>query len=156
MKIPAEQVAWLGAEALRRIQAAPLSDQQRFLLGECVQAYLPLDDEQQRQFERLLASEAYSGVQAMNTTSYEKGLQKGLEKAQVMNTTWYEKGLEQGLEQGLERGQRKLLHEQLEAKFGPLSASALERLDHLPAERIWALGKAILKANSLRELGLED
>jgi hypothetical protein len=50
MKIPKDQVAWLGAEALRRIQAAPLSDQRRFLLGECVQAYLPLDEEQRRQF----------------------------------------------------------------------------------------------------------
>ena len=152
MKIPKEQVAWLGAEALRRIQTAPLSDQQRFLLGECVQAYLPLNDEQQRQFERLLASEAYSGVQAMNTTSYEKGLQKGLEKAQAMNTTWYEKGLEKGLE----KGQRELLRDLLETKFAPLSASVLERLDRLPAERVRALGKAILKANSLQELGLED
>jgi uncharacterized protein (DUF2384 family) len=77
----------------------------------------------------LLASEAYSGVQAMNTT-------------------WYEKGLE--------KGQRELLRDLLETKFAPLSASVLERLDHLSAERIRALGKAILKATSLRELGLED
>ena len=47
MRIPKDRVAWLGAEALRRIQAAPLSDQQRFMLGECVQAYLPLDEVQQ-------------------------------------------------------------------------------------------------------------
>jgi hypothetical protein len=78
MKIPKEQAAWLGAEALRRIQAAPLSDQQRFLLGECVEAYLPLDEAQKREFEKLLANEAYKGVQAMNVTSYEKGLEKGL------------------------------------------------------------------------------
>jgi hypothetical protein len=36
MRIPKDHVAWLGAEALRRIQAAPLTDQRRFLLGECV------------------------------------------------------------------------------------------------------------------------
>jgi hypothetical protein len=29
MKIPEERIAWLGAEALRRIQAAPVSDQER-------------------------------------------------------------------------------------------------------------------------------
>ena len=46
---------------------------QRFLLGECVQAYLPLDPQQQREFERLMATETYRGVQAMNTTWYEKG-----------------------------------------------------------------------------------
>ena len=35
MKIPKDRVAWLGAEALRRIQAAPLSDQQRFAWRMC-------------------------------------------------------------------------------------------------------------------------
>jgi hypothetical protein len=68
MKIPSDQVAWLGAEALRRLAAAPLTEQQRFLLGECVQAYLPLDEQQQEKFEKLLQSEAYSGVRAMNQT----------------------------------------------------------------------------------------
>src|SRR6266566_8453511 len=43
MKIPRERVAWLGAEALRRLKDAPLTEQRRYLLGECVQAYLPLD-----------------------------------------------------------------------------------------------------------------
>src|SRR5260370_5884545 len=40
-----------------------------------VQAYLPMDEEAKRQFERLLTSEHYHGVQAMNTTWYEKGLE---------------------------------------------------------------------------------
>ncbi len=53
MRIPRERMAWLGAEALRRITQAPLNDQQRFLLGECVQAYLPLDDEQQQEFQTI-------------------------------------------------------------------------------------------------------
>src|SRR5438445_8855682 len=135
MKIPAEQVAWLGAEALRRIQSAPLSDQKRFLLGECVQAYLPLDEEQQRQFDRLLASEAYQGVQAMNTT-------------------WYEKGLEKGREKGLEVS-REILRAQIDQRFGPLSPTVLERLEQLPEDGLKALGKALLRAQSLGDLGLE-
>ena len=113
-----------------------------------MEAYLPLDEAQKREFEKLLANEAYKGVQAMNVTSYEKGLEKGL----AMNATSYEKGLEKGLE----KGQRQLLRELLEANFGPLSATVLERLEKLPADRIRALGKALLKARSLRELGLED
>jgi hypothetical protein len=129
MKIPADRVAWLGAEALRRIQAAPLSDQQRFLLGECVQAYLPLDEAQQREFERLVAGEPYQGVQAMNTT-------------------WYEKGIE--------KGQRESLRLLLDKKFGPLSPSVLVQLDGLPAERLSALLLAVLTANSLAELGLDN
>jgi hypothetical protein len=133
MRIPAERVAWLGAEALRRIQEAPLTDQQRFLLGECVHAYLPLDPEQEREFERLLATETYRGAQAMNVTPYEKGLAKGREEER-----------------------RAILQEQVEEKFGPLSAGVQERLRQLPADRLVALTKAVLRAESLRDLGLED
>jgi hypothetical protein len=129
MRIPKDRVAWLGAEALRRIKEAPLSEQRRFLLGECVQAYLPLDEEQQRDFERLVGTEAYHGVQAMNTT-------------------WYEKGQE--------KGQREMLRGLLEERFGPLPAPAVERLEQLPAERLKALSRAVLHAQSLRDLGLED
>ena len=128
MRIPKDRVAWLGAEALRRIQAAPLSDQQRFMLGECVQAYLPLDEVQQRMFERLLATENYHGVQAMNTT-------------------WYEKGIE--------RGRRDFLRELLEERFGPLSSEVLARLEEMPVEHLQPLQRAFVKAQSLRELGLE-
>jgi hypothetical protein len=129
MRIPHDRVAWLGAEALRRIQGAPLTDQQRFLLGECVQAYLPLDPEQQREFEGLVATEPYRGVQAMNTT-------------------WYEKGEEEG--------RRAVLRELVEEKFGPVSPAVQERLQRLAADRLVPLTKAVLRAESLRELGLED
>jgi hypothetical protein len=145
MRVPRERAAWLGAEALRRLQAAPLSDQQRFLLGECVQAYLPLDPQQQQEFQKFLSTGPYQGVQAMNTTWYEKGLEKGLEK-----------GREEGREEGREQTRRTILGELLEEKFGVLSAPVQDRLQHLAADRLVALTKAVLRANSLRELGLED
>lgn len=129
MRIPRERMAWLGAEALRRITEAPLTEQQRYLLGECVQAYLPLDDEQQQEFQKLVASEAYHGVQAMNTT-------------------WFEKGIE--------KGYRQMLQEQLEERFAPLPSAVLERLQQLPAERLPALGRALMRAQSLDELGLDE
>jgi hypothetical protein len=135
MRIPPERVAWLGAEALRRIQEAPLTEQQRFLLGECVEAYLPLDETQLREFEKLVATEKYQGVRAMNATSYEKGLEKGLERGQ-------------------EQGQRELLRDQLEERFGSLPAPVLEKLERLSAKELKALGKALLRAQSLRQLGL--
>jgi hypothetical protein len=149
MRIPRERVAWLGAEALRRIKDAPLSEQRRFLLGECVQAYLPLDDEQKREFEQLVGSEAYHGVQAMNTTWYEQGLEKG-------RVEGLEKGRVEGLEKGQEKGRREVLRELLEERFGPLPAPAVERLEQLPAERLKALSRAVLHAQSLRDLGLMD
>jgi hypothetical protein len=145
MRIPADRAAWLGAEALRRIQGAPMTEQQRFLLGECVQAYLPLDEVQQREFEKLVATERYQGVRAMNTTVYEKGREEGLEK-----------GREEGREEGREKGQRELLREQLEERFGSLSAAASKQLDSLPGESLRVLGKKLVRAESLRELGLEE
>jgi hypothetical protein len=103
------------------------------MLAECVQAYLPLDEAQQREFERLLASEAYRGVQAMRATWFEEGEAKGVV-----------------------RGQRKTLALQLEKRFGPLNAQVRERLESLPAERLDELTCAVLQAKSLQELGLED
>lgn len=144
MRIPPAQVAWLGAEALRRLQAAPLSDQRRFLLGECVQAYLPLDEAQQREFERLLTTGQYQGARAMNITPYEKGLEQGLAQ-----------GREQGLAKGIEQERRESLRELLEEKFGPLSPAVLEALAQLPAERLLPMRKAALKAQSLHDLGLD-
>lgn len=128
MRIPADRVAWLGAEALRRIKGAPISEQRQFLLGECVQAYLPLGEAQQRAFEELVATGPYEGVQ-------------------TLNTTWFEKGIE--------KGRREFLRELLEERFGPLSPTVKAQLEQLPLERLRALGQALVKAESLRELGLE-
>ena len=44
MKLPKDKAAEYGAEALRRLsEAGSLNEQQRFLLGECVEAYLPIE-----------------------------------------------------------------------------------------------------------------
>ncbi len=129
MRIPKERTAWLGAEALRRLQAAPLTDQQRFLLGDCVQAYLPLDEGQQAEFERMVTSERYEGVIAMNQT-------------------WFEKGIE--------KGRREDVREMLEEQFGPLSPPAIAKLEQLTLERMREVRRALRHASSLKELGLEE
>ncbi len=122
-------------------QQALLPEQQRFLLGDCVQAYLPLDEAQRHEFERLVATEPYRGVEAMNKTSFDLG---------------HEQGVEQGLKQGRDQERRQLLREQLEDRFGPLSPQVQEQLRQWPAERLAPLVKRILDAQSLRELGFED
>ncbi len=133
MRIPRERIAWLGAEALRRLAEAPLSEQQRFLLGECVQAYLPLDEQQQRQFDALLQSESYAGVRAMNQTMYERGIEKGRREGQV-----------------------ELIFSLLEDRFGPISQAARDRLEELSPDKLRSLGLQIGIANSLAELGLSS
>jgi hypothetical protein len=59
-------------------------------------------------------------------------------------------------EKGLQQGQRTTLQKLLEARFGPLSPGAQERLESLSPEGLEALTLALLKAQSLQELGLED
>ncbi len=69
-----------------------------------------------------------------------------------MAVTTFEKGVQQGLQQG----RRTTLQKQLEARFGPLSPGAQERLDSLSTEHLESLTLELLKARSLQELGLED
>lgn len=133
MRILPERVAWLGAEALRRITEAPLSEQGRFLLAECVQAYLPLNDEQQREYVRLVSSEPFAKVQQMNVTVFEKGLQQGREQAR-----------------------REMLQLLLEQRFGPLASEVQERLAALSADQVASLVPQVLTASSLTELGFTN
>jgi hypothetical protein len=99
------------------------------LLLDCLEAYATLDEAQAQELEKLLRTERYSGAQAMAVTTFEKGLQQG---------------------------QRTTLQKQLEARFGPLSASVRERLNSLSPERLEALSLSLLTSRSLQELGLED
>ena len=61
---------------------------------------------------------------------------------------------QRGLELGVVKGQRDLVHEQLEERFGPLSTETLARLEAWPGERLRELGRALMSAQSLHELGL--
>ena len=69
-----------------------------------------------------------------------------------MAMTTFEKGVQAGLQQG----QRTTVQKLLEARFGPLSPGAQQRLESLSLEKLEALTLPLLKAQSLQELGLED
>lgn len=133
MKIPRDRLAWLGAEALRRLTEATLPERKKFFLAECIQAYLPMDDEQRREYGQLLEAQPYAGVRAMNKTVYEEGL-----------------------ESGITRARREILRELAADWFGQLSPDTLARIDSISPERLPALIKAIPRAKSLKELGLAD
>ena len=129
MRVPPARRAEVHAEALRRLAEARENDYRRYLLLECLEAYITLDEAQARELGALLRTERYHGARSMAITTFEKGLQQG---------------------------QRTTLRKQLEARFGPLSPGARERLDGLSPERLEALTLALLKAQSLEELGLAD
>jgi hypothetical protein len=84
----------------------------------------------------------------MAMTTFEKGVRVGLQQAK----TTFEKGVRVGLQQG----RREVLQKLLEARFGPLSPRAQQRLESLSLEQLEARTLALPKAESLQELGLED
>jgi len=152
MKLPKHKAAEYGAEALRRLsEAAPLTEQQRFLLGDCVEAYLPVDPLAVLQFHGTIERNSTQGVRAMNKTRYELALEAGIEQG-------IERGIERGIEQGVDRGRRlgllEVLEAQLDTKFGPLPAEVIESLRILTDDDLLAFARKIPSAGNLSELGL--
>jgi len=135
------------ALALQRIATCGENEYRKFLLAECVEAYLPLEGEQQAEFERLLAQE-YTEAKMQALTSFDKGRIKGRDEGR-------DEGRKEGRNEGREEGQRTLLERQLRKRFGPLSPAALQRLQALSADKLAEVGEALITASSLGELGLE-
>jgi hypothetical protein len=129
MRASREQRVRLGADALLRMAVeCKENDFRKYLLTECIEAYLNLDEEQQREFDQLKQTEPYKEIQPMMTTTFEKGMVQG---------------------------QRKTLRAQLEHRFGPLSPAVLEKLESLSPDRLAELQLAVLTAPSLKALELE-
>jgi hypothetical protein len=130
MRIPRARRAWLRSEALRRLlQECKENNNRRRLLCECVEAYLSLDEEQEREYERLLLTDRYKEIKPMMATTFEKGMVQG---------------------------ERKAVRLLLEQRFGSLNPAVEKRLEEWPAEKLDELLLAVTKAPSLHALGLEE
>jgi predicted transposase YdaD len=139
MKVTRERRIELAGEALGRLVHCPENAYRKSLLCECVSAYVPLDEDQRRQYEEMLRNHPDSGVQAMQT-----GFLDHIEQ----------RGIQLGMQQGKLEGQRELLRQQLEKRFGPLTPSALSSLEAWPSDQLAKLGCDLLTATSLEQLGL--
>jgi len=133
MRWPRQQRVPAAVQALERIVGSQESPGRKIMLCECIQAYAPLEDDQRLELNSLLKEPERKGV----TT---------------MIKTW----TEEAEERGINKGQRRLLLKQLEARFPPLSETVRQRVAQLSEDRVEEIGLALLKAQSLRELGLED
>ncbi len=65
-----------------------------------------------------------------------------------------QRGEQRGLQRGVEQGERKLAMLQLEERFGKLSPKIRKQIEHLPAEQLEELGKALLNFQSKQDLTL--
>lgn len=140
MKIPKERAVELGTQALQRLQSAEVTEHQRYLLEECVEAYLPVGDDE---------------LAAIRDTIVPLPPE---EQTMARNKTSYDLGLAAGRQEGREEGIRTVLVENLEAyldtKFGLLSESTLAGLRAKSTEELRKIALAWQKAQSLAELGL--
>ena len=141
MRVTKERRIALAGEALERLVHCPENAYRKTLLCECVSAYLPIDEVQRQQFEDMVRNHPDPGVRAM-----EMGLLDHVEQ----------RGIELGMQRGKVEGQRDLLRTQLESRFGPLPQAVVTRLQDWPSDRLTDLGRALLSATSLEELGLDD
>jgi hypothetical protein len=137
MRLPAERRAELHAEGLKRIAQSSENDFRRFLLAECLEAYANLDETQKQRLQVLLKTPEYQEVQTRMITTFERGIQ-------------------QGLERGILEGERRSALRLLEAKFGSLSPEVKERVEALSPETLAQLQLDLLQAKSLKELRLQD
>lgn len=132
MRMPPERVMELGAEAPVRISGAPgLTQQQRYLLGECVEAYLDVPETNLAQFHDMIDAKATGRVTPVNKTSYDRGIEAGRRTATL-----------------------ELLEAQLQTKFGPPPAETLTALRAMSDDQLKRLAVSLPKATSLAELGL--
>jgi hypothetical protein len=127
MKLPEDRLATVKAQALDRVAHSGESAWRKFLLCECIDAYLPLEGPTLAEYQALLLTEPYREVRDMAQTTYERG--------QI-------------------EGQCRLLERLLRKRFGQLPEDARARLREFPEEELLKLGEALLTANSLQELGL--
>jgi hypothetical protein len=119
MKSPKNLRVPFGVEAIQRLGGSPLSDGKKSLLGDCVETYIDIPDEDSKRFQDILEANATGRVPAMHKTrvqiAHEKGIEKGIET-----------GIEKGMEEGHHRGMRAAVTELLEAKFGPVPTEFTE------------------------------
>src|SRR3954454_19301554 len=82
MRLPAERRAELYAEGLKRIAGSGETDYRRFLLSECLEAYAELDEGQKERLQALLHTETYREVEPLMKTTYERGIEDGIEQGE--------------------------------------------------------------------------
>ena len=80
MRLPAERRAELYAEGLKRIALSGENDYRRYLLVECLQAYVQLDEAEREKAQSFLHEEAYQEVESLMKTTYERGVEDGIER----------------------------------------------------------------------------
>ena len=128
MKAPPGERPKLTADAQEKAVQCPDINRRRMLV-ECIQAYAPLTAAERIDLDSLLREPEYSGARTMNKTVRDEGR---------------------------DEGERRMVRVILQGRFGSLNQPVLQRLEQYPADKLEELAVAVLNAQSLKEIGLED
>ncbi len=136
MRLPADRQAEWYAEGLKRIASSGENDFRRFLLAEGLEAYAELDEAQKERLKASLHAEAYHEVEPLMQTTYERGI-------------------EDGIERGIVQGKRRVALRLMEARLGPLSPEVHQQIAALLPEALAQLQINLLTAQTFEEIHLD-
>jgi hypothetical protein len=88
-------------------------------------------------------------------TTYERGIEAGIERGLEQARREVEPLMKTTYERGIEQGMRRTTLRQLEVKFGPLAPQVKQQVEALSPGALAQLQLDLLKAQSFEELGLE-
>ncbi len=131
MNVPEGERARLKAEALQRLAKAQVDARRRFLLSECVEAYLELEDPHLAEFQHLLLTPKYREVIMLAKTNHELGREVGRAEEQL-----------------------HMLKRMLPKRFGPIDDSVWKRVEAMSYKQREQLAEDLIVATSLEQLGL--
>jgi len=142
-----ERVAVFAA-AVRGLADLEPDPERQLKYVDFVDIYTNLSDAERDQYQRDYPEETKAMVSFQSRfeqRGVERGIKKGLEQG-------LEQGLKRGIEQGVQRGEAAVLMNLLQAKFGPLSDAARERIEQADAEALLAWSTRILTEDSIESV----
>jgi predicted transposase/invertase (TIGR01784 family) len=152
---PQEQLARVLSEAVRFLESLPVGDRPQWRRA---MQYLFLLVHHKREPEE--QAELHQMMLELMETDREEARKMARTSAQVLEARGHKAGKVEGKIEGkIEgriEGQSEILVEQLEAKFGRLSAEVVEAVNRLSESRRRILARQILFATSLEELDLSN
>ena len=149
MQIADNAKARAKADALQKIATSTEPEFRKYLLCECIETYLPLEDVQMNEYENLLITPPYQTARKYGKTSFQLGREEGKREGK-------QEGERIGEQKGERKGEQKVIKELLSTRFGTLSEEIIKRVDSISDSELLELAKKILTAASLRDLGLES
>ncbi|GAB4111749.1 MAG: DUF4351 domain-containing protein [Roseiflexaceae bacterium] len=136
------------AACMRMLANLPIKPNQRVMLGQFVDLYLPLDQHQEQQYSAAIGTlEVVKEEIVMDVMAEWEYHVKA-----ILLDRGRQQGLSEGRQQGLSEGQQRIVLRQLQRLYGPLPTAALTQINRLVPAQLEALAEAMLDFGSIDDL----